>query len=158
MSEQRKSKKFTINAAFFQEIKDDHQQLADLLESLRELESHRQALPNHANEFVEKLAVLCDQLALHFALEEAYGYFEDLVEITPHLHAQTGRLRDQHEVLFVMARDLADGAAERPKGSTDKLLLIADQFVEFDEAYRAHESAETELIVDAMNQDVGVGD
>ncbi len=158
MSEFRASKKFTINAAFFQEIKDDHLQLNELLESLRQLVGRRPALLNHATELVDKLSSLCDQLALHFSLEEAYGYLEDLVEVTPHLHIKTGRLREQHKTLFVMARDLADAAAFRHKGSTSELMQIADQFLAFDHAFRAHESAERELIGCAIHQDVGVGD
>jgi len=158
MSESRTSKKFTINAAFFQEIKDDHLQLRELLESLRRLVARRPALPNHASELVEKLSCLCDQIALHFSLEEAYGYLEDLIEVTPHLHFRTGKLREQHKMLFVMVRDLADTAASRHKGSTAELMQIADQFLAFDHAFKAHESAETELILSAVHQDVGVGD
>lgn len=150
--------KFTINAAFFQEIKDDHHQLHELLCTLRKLVHRRQALSNHASELVNKLSDLCDQIALHFSLEEAYGYLEDLVQVTPHLHIQTGRLREQHANLFVMVRDLSDEASSRHKGSTMDLFHIADQFLEFDRAFAAHEAAETKLIMISMNQDVGVGD
>ncbi len=157
MSESKTSKNFTINAAFFQEIKQDHLQLHELLDSLRKLVAHRQALPNHACELGDKLFSLCDQLAFHFSLEEAYGYFEDLVESTPHLHSQTGRLRMQHTKLFVMARDLADKAAARHKGATTELMQLADQFNEFDDALKTHEAAELQLIMTAMNQDEGGG-
>ncbi len=157
MSQSNPFKKFTINAAFFQEIKDDHLQLQDLLTSLRNLTDHRPALPNHACAFADKLFSLCDQLALHFSLEEAYGYIEDIIESTPHLHVRTGLLRDEHTKLFVMVRDLADRAASRHKGANDELMQIADQFVEFDRALKIHESAEVQLILTAMNQDEGGG-
>lgn len=158
MSESRATKRFTINAAFFQEIKDDHLQLHEILGRLRSLSAHRPALPNHACEFADLLFSLCDQLALHFSLEEAYGYIEDLIEVTPHLHGRTDLLRKQHSELFVMARDLADQASSRHKGDTAELTRIADQFAEFDHAFRAHETAELDLILVAMNQDEGVGD
>ncbi len=151
-------KKFTVNAAFFQEIKDDHLQLQELLSSLRNLTDHRQSLPNHGCAFADKLLSLCDQLALHFSLEEAYGYIEDIIESTPHLHVRTGLLRDEHTKLFVAARDLADRAASRHKGSIDELMQLADQFVEFDLALKTHEAAEVKLILTAMNQDEGGGD
>ena len=157
MSESIASKKFTINAAFFQEIKDDHIQLQELLASLRCLVSHRPALSNHACEFVDKLFKLCDQLALHFTLEEAYGYIEDIIESTPHLHKLTDRLREQHASLFIKARDLADRAGARHKGDTAELTRIADQFIEFDDAFKTHEAAELQLILNAMNQDEGGG-
>lgn len=155
MSESRTSAKFTINAAFFQEIKDDHLQLNELLNDLRRLAGNRLILKNHACEFVDKLFDLCDQLALHFSLEEAYGYFEDIVEVTPHLHNQTGKLRGQHEKLFVMVRDLADEAASRHKGSVEDLARIADLFDQFDQALKTHETDELDLIMTAMNQDEG---
>jgi hemerythrin-like domain-containing protein len=157
MSQTSQLKKFTINAAFFQEIKDDHLQLQELLGGLRELTDHRQSLSNHACAFTEKLFQLCDQLALHFSLEEAYGYIEDIIESAPHLHVRTGLLRDEHSQLFVMVRDLADRAAARHKGATDELMQLADQFVEFDRALKTHESAEVKLILTAMNQDEGGG-
>ena len=157
MSESMTPKKFAINAAFFQEIKDDHHQLQELLDSLRSLATHRPALLNHTCSFVEKLFSLCDQLALHFSLEEAYGYMEDIVESAPHLHNQTGPLRDQHSKLFVMVRDLADRAAARHKGATAELMHLAEQFVAFDDALKTHEAAEVKLIMTAMNQDEGGG-
>jgi hemerythrin-like domain-containing protein len=158
MSQTSPLRKFTINAAFFQEIKDDHLQLQELLGSLRNLTDHRQSLPNHACAFTDKLFRLCDQLALHFSLEEAYGYIEDIIESTPHLHVRTGLLRDEHTKLFVMVRDLADRAAARHKGANDELMLLADQFVEFDQALKIHEAAEVKMILTALNQDEGGGD
>ena len=155
MAQSNPFKKFTINAAFFQEIKDDHQQLQEMLSNLRSLSAHRPALPNHACAFADKLFSLCDQLALHFSLEEAYGYIEDIIESTPHLHVRTGLLRDEHTKLFVMVRDLADRAASRHKGATEELLQLADQFDEFDNALKIHEAAEVKLILNAMNQDEG---
>ncbi len=158
MSPTSPSKKFTINAAFFQEIKDDHLQLQDLLNRLRDLSEHRQSLPNHACAFTDNIFRLCDQLALHFSLEEAYGYIEDIIETSPHLHVRTSLLRDEHTQLFVMIRDLADRAAARPKGATNELMQLAEEFVEFDHAFKAHEAAEVKMIMTAMNQDEGCGD
>jgi hemerythrin len=157
MSKPKSPKKFTVNAAFFQEIKEDHQQLQCLLERLRELVLSKPSLANHVREFSRLLEALRDQLAFHFTLEEAYGYFEDALERAPHLHSQAGRLREQHAELYLMAQRVTDNSANMSHSIEDAERL-ADQFVAFDAALRAHESAETQMILEAIHQDVGVGD
>lgn len=160
MSEPRQGTevKFTVNAAFFQEIKQDHQQLQCLLDRIRELLVTRPALRNHFREFAKLLADLRDQLAFHFSLEEAYGYFEDAVERAPRFHVPAGRLRDQHSQLYVMAQRISENAAAMSHPSSADVNQLADQFVAFDTALKVHESAELKLILDAIHQDVGVGD
>ncbi len=157
MSYRKSGMKFTLNAAFFQEIKEDHQQLKAVLERLRNLISRRIAIENHRREFANLLAELRDQLAFHFTLEEAYGYFEDAVERAPRFHEQAGRLRNQHSQLYVMCQEIADSAAAR-LAAGGELDTLVDQTVAFDRALQAHESAEVSLIMDAINLDVGVGD
>ncbi len=155
MPPQRRDVKFTINAAFFREIKDDHKQLQLFLERSRQLVANRPALSNHWKEFVQLLADLRDQLAFHFTLEEAYGYFEDAIERAPRFHDQAGRLRDQHSELYLRAQEIADGAAAINHSDYE---TVVDQFIGFDTAFKAHEAAELRLILDAIHQDVGVGD
>lgn len=147
--------KFTVNAAFFREIKEDHQQLQCLFAKIHQMLAVRPALANHWKEFVALLADLRDQLAFHFALEEAYGYFEDAIERAPRFHDTAGRLRDQHSDLYLMAQQVADTAAALQPAEADQL---AEQFIAFDTAFKSHESAELRLILDAIQQDVGVGD
>lgn len=148
--------KFTVNAAFFQEIKEDHAQLQGLLDRLRVLSANRPALDNHSREFTLLLGDLRDQLAFHFALEEAYGYFEDALERAPRFHEQAGKLRAQHSDIYMLSQQIAEQAAASPP-NTD-LGALADQFEAFDQALKAHESAELTLILDALNQDMGEGD
>lgn len=158
MSSPQQTPNVTINAAFLQEIKADHQQLKELLDRLRALAVEPQALPNHVREFVDLLDQLRDQLAFHFSLEEAYGYFEDALETAPELSAQALMLRSQHGELFVLARDLADVAAQQASESPANFAQLAQQFTEFDKALEAHESAELNLILAALEDDIGVGD
>lgn len=158
MSSPQPTPNVTINAAFLQEIKADHQQLKELLERLRTLAAEPQALPNHVREFVDLLDQLRDQLAFHFTLEEAYGYFEDALETAPELCAQAFMLRSQHAELFVLARDLADVAAQQASESSANFTQLAEQFFDFDKALKAHESAELNLILIALEDDIGVGD
>jgi len=157
MSYRKSGMKFTLNAAFFREIKEDHQQLKTVLERLRNLISRRLAVENHRREFADLLAELRDQLAFHFTLEEAYGYFEDAVERAPRFHEQAGRLRNQHSQLYIMCQEIAESAATR-LANGGELDTLVDQAIAFDRALQAHESAEVSLIMDAINLDVGVGD
>ncbi len=155
MGRNKSDMKFTVNAAFFREIKEDHKQLQCLLNRIRQMVEVPLALPNHWKEFIKLLADLRDQLAFHFALEEAYGYFEDAVERAPRFHATAGRLRDQHADIYLLAQQIADNASTLPDTQAEQL---ANQFIAFDTALKSHESAELRLILDAMQQDVGGGD
>ncbi|MEO8270285.1 MAG: hemerythrin domain-containing protein [Aureliella sp.] len=153
--------KFTVNAAFFREIKEDHQQLNCIIDKLRQMVSSPPALANHLTEFAQRTAELRDQLAFHFTLEEAYGYFEDAVERAPRFHDLAGRLRDQHSELYLMAErvaESAESASVHPVDATQSAERISEIFIAFDTALKAHESAEIRLILDAMQVDVGGGD
>ncbi len=150
--------RYGINAAFLQEIKEDHRQLDEHWRRLQAMATEGVWLARHYRAWVDELYLLCDQLALHFALEEAYGYFEDVLEATPHLHAQAARLKGQHPGLFVWARDLADQAAAVSRPSAEALQSLVAQFEALAVAYHVHDTAERALIVSAVHQDVGVGD
>ncbi len=158
MSENAKPSRLGVNAAFMMEIKDDHQHLRELLTKLRRFVANRHHTHHHFQEFVDLLYGLCDQLAFHFALEEAFGYFEDALESAPHLHEQSTKLRNQHSQLFVNARDLADKAANRTKPAAADIDLLIHEFRALDVALKVHESAEKGLVHAALSQDVGVGD
>jgi hemerythrin-like domain-containing protein len=150
--------KFSVNAAFLSEIKEDHQHLRDLLVDLRKAIERPGWIAHHFQGFVNQLFDLCDQLALHFALEEAFGYYEDALESTPHLHDQAYRLKMQHSELFVMARNLADEAGQIARPSALSINELISRFRSMDLALKRHESAEQGLIMAAVTQDVGVGD
>ncbi|RMF44614.1 MAG: hemerythrin domain-containing protein [Planctomycetota bacterium] len=155
---QTPQKRFTVNAAFFQEIKEDHQQLHDIMDQLRRLVDNKPALGNHVADLANLTEALRDQLAFHFALEEAYGYFEDAIGMAPWIHEKAGALRDQHGELFTQAQDLAELAADYLQRGDDDPAEVGERFVEFDRAFSEHESAEVALILNAMTQDVGAAD
>jgi len=161
MARQSSEAKFTVNAAFFREIKEDHHQLKSMLDKLRQMVGNPLVLANHLKEFSQRTAELRDQLAFHFTLEEAYGYFEDAIERAPRFHEQAGRLRDQHSDLYLMAEQVAESAAsasDHPVDAEQTAERLSKLFIGFDTILKAHESAELRLILDAMQLDVGVGD
>ncbi len=149
----------TINVAFLQEIKEDSQDFRCLLESTHDLLSH---WPIHIarRRLVELLGELRDQLALHFALEEAYGYFEDAVSAEPRLSRQAEALRAEHCQLFVELCALEE-AAERwlyHEATEHMLRKIAIGFRAFHDRLLDHESRENDLILEALAEEIGEGD
>lgn len=149
----------TVNAAFLREIKDDNRRVHELLDQAGGLlaTTPREFPPRRV---VEALSELRDQLALHFSLEEAYGYFEDAVDVAPRLSERAAELRSQHGAMFVALCQIVE-EAERwlyHEAHGDVLHRVAEHFDKFRQEFREHESREAELILDAWGSDVGVGD
>jgi hypothetical protein len=101
-----------------------------------------------------------DRLAIHFSLEEAYGYCEGALEIAPRLSAQAEALRSEHEMLFLAFREIVERAEQLVYHESPASILtnIAKMFNEFDASLANHEQQEMELILEAFDDDVGVGD
>ena len=102
----------TINAAFLQEIKEVNQELWQLLANLREVCASAWMVRQHTGQFIDMLAELRDQLALHFALEEAYGYFEQPAFCPPTMSELATQLRGEHRQLYVLATQLAEAGEQ----------------------------------------------
>ena len=150
----------TINAAFLEEIKEDDRRLRHLLTEARTAFAQRRF---HRAWLIRTVALLCDlrdQLALHFTLEESFGYFDEPVCAAPWLSDRADTLRAQHPDLFVQICEIVE-VAERsldPDARPARLDQLADRFDEFLAALEQHETDETELIFQAYNDDIGVGD
>jgi hypothetical protein len=150
----------TLNAAFFQEIKDDNQRLQELQRELREIFSADRPLGVSRFTLIDLLAELRDLLATHFALEEAFGYFDDPIDVAPQLSDQAEELRAEHSELFVEACHLADRAVDLlgEHGTLSGYRQVARMFRDFDHRLKVHEKEETDLIMLAFNNDIGIGD
>lgn len=153
-----KTRGLTINAAFLKDIKDDNRDLKILMDTILPLAQHQQTAANHWPELIGLFADLRDQLALHFSLEEAYGYFDDAVGSAPQLSSSAEQLRNEHPLLFERIRDLADRALEIPADSEEKVARFLQEYESFRQSFDAHEEAELKLILDAIDDDIGVGD
>jgi hypothetical protein len=149
----------TVNAAFLQEIKEVNQELWTLLADLRH-RSQRPIAPGQCRLLIDKLCQLRDQLALHFSLEEAYGYFEDPVDVAPRLSRAADKLRSEHKGLYLDFCQLVDRAERMfyDEQHAALALWLGPEFLEFDELLRSHEERESELIFQAYDDDIGVGD
>ena len=150
----------TVNAAFLQEIKTVNEELWQLLDRLRYVCSRPIDIADHSRFFVNMLLELRDQLALHFALEEAYGYFEDPLEVSPVVSREAGRLCEEHRRLYSQISKLADRAEMFLDEGNYTLLTtsIPGQFILFDAALQNHEAHENELLIMALDEDLRGGD
>lgn len=149
------TRQLAINPAFFQDIKEDREELLFIEGRMKYLLGNSALFGENLKEFCELTELFRDQLALHFALEEAYGYFEEALEVAPRLHRKSKTLRAQHADLFERAQGLCEEAYRKPPLENEALAERARELVRsFDE----HESAEMELIQSALNEDVGCGD
>lgn len=150
----------TVNAAFLQDLKDDNVHLQRLLSALRGALSpplgHRIRPANLA----DLLSSLRDQLATHFSLEEFFGYFDDALDVAPRFSVRADVLRAQHETLFEEICEIVEEAerlAYHESRGRD-IQRVAQRYHAFHQRLEAHESCENELIMDALNEDIGAGD
>lgn len=148
----------TINAAFLKDIKDDNRELKRLFESIDELTFHHQMSINHWGELVGMIDQLTDQVAMHFSLEEAYGYFDNAIEVAVELSQRAGELRHQHVLLYEELVALDDSVAQTSIDRIDDVKSCLERYKRFHRRFRVHEEAELELILSAIDDDIGVGD
>jgi len=106
------------------------------------------------------LLELRDQIALHFALEEAYGYFDDPVDVSPTTAYQAENLRSDHRRLYSHLSDLVDRAETMLEDGHQAMLAtsVPGQFILFDEALQNHEHRENELLMSMLEEEIGTGD
>jgi len=164
-----------VKVIFAREFQVDNRRLRKTRVALEELTRNPAASENHRLEIVRLLAELRDQLAIHFALEEACGYFEEIREMAPHLVAQAETLKAEHEDLFESIRRVADEAEKQVTRSTpangrlsanrresgrngQALARIVRRFQIFDKRLTAHEARDSALMLDAFDTDIGGGD
>jgi len=150
----------TVNAAFLQEIKEDNSRLRQLTEEAENFVANQDLAQEKPHDFANLVDELRDQLAFHFALEEAYGYFEEPVNEAPRLSQTAIRLREEHQSLFVEICSLAE-EAERlayEERSAKGLQSMVAGLRKFQARLRQHEAEENELILSAFDEDLGVGD
>lgn len=148
----------TVNAAFLKEIKDDNLQLKALWDKIIPMVAHHEMVANHWPKLIELLSELRDQLALHFSLEEAYGYFDDAVDIAPRLSIASEALRAQHSTLFETCRNLAEEINEVDHDEPEHCERFMAKFHAFQSQFESHEEQELKLILQSLDDDLGVGD
>lgn len=148
----------TLAAAFMQEIKEDDQKLRLVLDRFRQHVMDRPLLEADLAGFAELAMELRDRLAFRFALEEAFGYFEDPIDVAPRLSERIEELRLEHGKLYADAAQITEDLdASRPLSST-RLASLQNACREFLLRFDRHESRENEIMLQAFNEDIGCCD
>jgi hypothetical protein len=150
----------SINPAFLQEIKDDHHELRQLMHHASAMLNRPEWMQVELDRLCDLFAKMRDQLAMHFSLEEAYGYFEDALSAAPHLSRRAEQLRAEHVGLFAELCWLADRAEQLlyHEAASTALGQLAQDFLRFCGRLCDHESQERDMILEAFDDDIGAGD
>jgi iron-sulfur cluster repair protein YtfE (RIC family) len=150
----------TINAAFLAEIKEDNRRLRELLDAAASDATFSSFGAIVPRERVELYRAVRDQLALHFTLEDAFGYFHDAIEDNPRLNSAAEKLHAQHESLFREMCRVVDASESILYSEQDAITVqtLMRNFIQFYNRLAEHEHSENELILSAFDDDIGVGD
>ena len=150
----------TVNAAFLHEIKEDNRHLRDLFQKALTLFASPRRVRISPRHVVNHLWQLRDQLSMHFALEDAYGYFEDAIAEAPRLSEQAEMLRNEHGDLYLEMCDLVEQGEQLLYDHLPRRYMteLAISFYAFHARFQEHETRENELIFSAFDDDIGVGD
>lgn len=155
--ETSRSNAVTLNAAFFREIKEQNVTLRELLTSLKAWIDRGLAGYYQRSRLIELLSALHREVALHFALEEGYGYFDDAVSVAPEIASRANTLRVEHSALYSDIDRLVKQSEATRINITgfSNLLWRCRAFLD---QLQVHERRERELIQEVYNNDLGVGD
>ncbi len=147
-----------VNAAFLREIKEDNQRLRELFQQVTSLLTSPR--PISCSMLARELWQLRDQLAMHFALESAYGYLADVVDHAPRLCDHAKAMLAEHDELFMDICEIVEQSEELAYEaySYQRFLRLAADIFDFHARFQAHESCENQLIFQALNEDIGCGD
>lgn len=106
---------------------------------------------------VPSLQELDDRLGMLFAIEESEGYFDEEIVAAPRLCERARALQAEHCELYGAACEIAEDADRILHHPMFIHLLerIEARFSAFAEKYRAHEIAERELLMQALDDDIG---
>ena len=146
-----------VNAAFLEEVKDDNVALRELLHQTSKLLNSESRWNYTRRDISDLLQQLRDRLATHFTLEEAFGYLDDAISIAPRLSDKALALRNEHGDLYLKISSLAEVADSRRNSIDDQAKLI-DDLRSFCRQLKRHEEDENELIMQALYDELGVGD
>lgn len=147
----RSSLKVCINAAFLQEIKDDNLRLYSLMENLRTFWLVSDPLILNPEWFSTLVDDLRDQLAIHFALEETFGYLDLAVDVDAFISSESARLKKQHVDLYLEIVSISEHVQDALYPELNERIYLdqVNRFNKFYKTFQTHEAAEFVLIMSA---------
>lgn len=137
-----------VNAAFLQEIKDSHPDLGHVIHEVRAT-CHAALSPGEtAKRLTNLLHDLRDCLAMQFALEETYGYIENVQTMPNSVTGMAERARNEHCSLYLEISSLCEQAEElQYRGfAAEHAGELTEATERFDARLIRHERLEAELV------------
>ena len=132
----------------------EHEELRELLGAVQRTLAKRLASVAHVAEMLENLN---EQLCTHFATEEdTGGFFDEVIREAPRLTERAEAVRLEHSQLGHAMRELRTCAENESAGDWWKQLEA--KFQDFANQLLQHENQESELLLDALADDIGTKD
>ena len=142
------------------DIQRDYRELRDLLAATADCLGISTSDPPYAPRYIVRtLRRLQHRLAVHFTLEEAFGYGEEELVRAPWLRNAATSLRAEHDNIFSQLKSIVQ-YAERllEQDSTSSIPELSARFENFLIDLRLHENRDAELLLSIFDDDLGVGD
>jgi iron-sulfur cluster repair protein YtfE (RIC family) len=148
------------NSTVRADMQRDYRELRDLLCIAKDslgIATDRPAYP--PRQIAITLRQLQHRLAVHFTLEEAFGYGEEERLRAPWLSQKAAQLRSEHDHIFARLKTIVKSADQllepEPTSSVEE---ISAMFEDFTIDLRLHEDRDAELLLSIFDDDLGVGD
>ena len=148
---------------FFARMQREHRAMNQLVARIRSAFRLSHGLPpgQHVSpRLIDALVELRDHLGMLFALEEAHDSSPEVLALAGRLSHFMGRLQVEHRELFQELCRMIDYSEEAfcHRQLDDLLDRIERKFNGFYAHFLAHEAHENELILQALDDDIGTGD
>lgn len=157
-----KMNKNTVSQNAARQLQSEHADLLSELNLLQDLwptyeEVAAAGRVNALRAFQSQMQKLRDRLVAHFSTEEQGGYMADSVALEPRLLHEAKHLLLEHgELLRAFDKLVAD--SQSTETSTAAWADITQRFSDFMARLRRHEAAESKLVLEAVDEDLGAGD
>jgi iron-sulfur cluster repair protein YtfE (RIC family) len=135
-------------------IDEEHQRLDRMYGNIRTALSQESAPLGLLRSLFSELA---EEVERHFVHEEDGGYFDEVVEMAPHLGATVQKLQMEHGDLLETLEAMHGLLAEAEDTESWRQAVRQD-FEAFLHQCKEHESRENSLVQEAYSQDIGALD
>jgi hypothetical protein len=150
-SQSSQARRIAVNAAFLREIKDDNRFLDELLVATRDALTLIAPLHINIGALLELLRRLRDRLAMHFSLEEAFGYCDNALDCPVERSVIADAYRNQHASLYLDVCDIVEAVErllyhESTCSMERSIQRVSFSFACFCRRMQQHDAGENELV------------
>jgi hemerythrin-like domain-containing protein len=136
------------------QLGDEHACLREMLDNIRSTLIARNASRSAVAAMFQQLSLVVLE---HFEHEEQGGYFTEVIERAPRLSERADALLSEHPAMATQLVTLRTFAARRDE-PVQWFASLSEMFERFVECFRAHETAENQLVQEAYSDDIGAED